>query len=641
MAAIHSFFATALAVIQLAFSVGFPASLGSDPINYGGSYHYDTANVTRWLILADEGASEYVIVLPAVASAAETEAANQLQLYFKEITGVQLPIVPDGGTPQPKELCVGNTDRGGPDTSALKPEGFLKKAEGERIFLTGNGARGTLYAVFSFLEEQLGVRWFTPTLTVTPPQTLLRIDADLDDTQQPVFERRDTWVCVVENPDWKAHNKINTYNGEKYGGGIGFMNGGHSMEYLLPKDKFAAQPELFAWRSDKDARVVDHPCLTNPETLAIITENARGILARNTTGTLMSLTQPDNQNYCQCENCVRETVRLGGHSGLMVWFVNQIARELGIDYPDAVFHTFAYQYTRKPPAFVVEGPDGNVAEPNVAVELCSIECCFAHPLEDCGHERGESLADYVSEKPSTFAVDLKGWPANCQRLYIYNYALNAGTYMMPFPDFQVLSPNIKFFAGNSVRSVFVQGNTLGGPKTAEFDELRCYVMAKLLWNPGADVEYHMMDFMRAYYGEQAAPFIKEYIDALARKTVKTSHLFIFNWHYQNTFLRSWDTVPMDKLWDKAEQAAETPAQLDNIRRSRLSLRVYKADMLVGEFFPLSPRRIDENKKLYQDMLDLSITYWGEYQPIVPIGGLDWLMRPVEWARPGNLPWNSN
>ena len=133
--------------------------------------------------------------------------------------------------------------------------------------------------------------------------------------------------------------------------------------------------------------------------------------------------------------------------------------------------------------------------------------------------------------------------------------------------------------------------------------------------------------------------IKEYLDILIRKTVKTSHLFIFNWHYENTFLRLWDTLPMDCLWDKAERAAETPWQLDNIRRSRLSLRIYKADMLVGEFFPLNPCRIAENKKFFNDVVALGIIQWDEFRPIYELKGLDWLMRPVEWVNPGSLFWN--
>ena len=88
MAALSSFFATALAVIQLAFIVAVPAAMGKEPINYGGSYRYDTAGVTGWLTLAENGVSGYRIVKPAVPSAAEDEAATQLRDYFKEITDI-------------------------------------------------------------------------------------------------------------------------------------------------------------------------------------------------------------------------------------------------------------------------------------------------------------------------------------------------------------------------------------------------------------------------------------------------------------------------------------------------------------------------------------------------------------------------
>ena len=640
-----SFFSTVLAVLQLAFLVAFPAALGSDPIDYGGSYRYGTVGVTEWLTLAQDGGSDYRIVIPADAAAGgvENEAAGQLKDYFAQITGADLQIVPDSETAQEKEICIGAVNRGGPDTSGLQPEGFIKKAAGDRIFLAGKDARGALYAVFSFLEEQLGVRWFTPELTVVPGQALLRVDVNLNDTQQPVFEYRDAyWSVAFGSADWKAHNKVNSQNGgwfgANYGDGVAYADFCHSFDRLLPNSLFDTDETLFSYRIDRGGYTTDQRCLTNPDVLDIMVENIRKVLSGPEDDRIMSVTQNDNQNYCQCDRCEAEAARLGGQSGLMVWFVNQVARALADEFPKVVFDTFAYQYTRKPPTVRLEGENGNVAEPNVCVRLCSIECCFAHPLADCGHERGESLADYVSEKPSTFARDIAGWQDFCQRLYIWDYTTNFLMYLMPFPNFHVLAPNMQYFAANNVRGVFEQGNYTGG-KSGEFGEMRAYILAKLLWDPNADVEYHMMDFMRAYYGEQAAPYIKEYLDRLTRKTVGTSHLYIFNWHYMNTFLRSWDTAPMDALWDKAEQAAGTPWQLDNVRRSRLQLRWYKACMLVGEFFPLNPMRIQENKKLFSDILDLGVTRTEEWKGIVEPKGLDWLMTPVEWSDPSGLPWN--
>jgi len=620
--------------------------LGNEPIDYGGDpYPYGAENISEWLTLAEDGASEYRIVVPAAATAAETEGAQQLRDYFSRISGVILPIESDSAAAIPYEIRIGNTNRAdlSEGLADVGPEGFLKKADGDAVYLAGIDERGIFYSVSSFLEEQLGVRWFTPELTVAPSSGSVRIDALLDDVQNPVFEYRDDyWSVVFGSAEWKAHHKVNSHNGSylggKYGGGISYADFCHSFDRLLPNSLFDTRPELFSYRIDKGERTKDQRCLTNPDTLGIMAENARLTLLAHPDSQIMSITQNDNQEYCQCDICEAEAARLGGQSGLMVWFTNQVARALGAEFPDVIFDTFAYQYTRPAPTVLLPGE--NTADPNVCVRLCSIECCFAHPLERCGHIRGESLDKFVNEIPSSFAVDIKNWQDFCGRLYIWDYTTNFLMYLLPFPNFQVLGPNLRFFAENQVKGVFEQGNYTGG-KSGEFGEMRAYILAKLLWDPNADVEYHMADFMKAYYGAEAAPYIKEYLDIITRKTVATSHLFIFNWHDQNTFLRAWDTRPMDKLWDKAEKSAESDRQLDNIRRSRLQLRFYKCCMLVDEFNPLVNRnRINENKKLYNDIIELGVTRLQEWAPIYELDGLDWLMTATEWRDPSGLFWNS-
>ena len=51
------------------------------------------------------------------------------------------------------------------------------------------------------------------------------------------------------------------------------------------------------------------------------------------------------------------------------------------------------------------------------VRLCSIECCFGHPLESCslsGTEGGQG----------SFTADLEGWSAISNRLHIWDYTAN-------------------------------------------------------------------------------------------------------------------------------------------------------------------------------------------------------------------------
>ena len=365
------------------------------------------------------------------------------------------------------------------------------------------------------------------------------------------------------------------------------------MEALVPNGLYDAHPEYFSYRKDEGKRTLAQRCLTNPDVLAITIQNARTTLLNNPNAKIISITQNDNQDYCQCDNCQAMDNALGGPSGTNIWFVNQVAEALEAEFPNVQFDTFAYQYTRSAPKNIVP-------RDNVIVRLCSIECCFAHPLEVCGHERGENMIEQAMEKPSSFAKDLKDWSEITNTLYVWDYTTDFREYLLPFPNFHVLSPNIQFFASHNVKGVFEQGNHTGG-KSGEFGELRAYIIAKLLWNPEADVEYHMMDFMRHYYGEEAAGYIKEYIDLITNKNTQISHLFIFNRSDEIFHLTSAERKKIDKLWADALASDITEQQRLNIERSQLSYRYYKAAKLYDEFSLLSFNRMEESKKLYDDL----------------------------------------
>lgn len=642
----YKFLSTFLAVLYLFLQVAGIMPLSSDPVNYGGEpYAYSDENIKNWLVIAEKGESDWGIVYPNKASSVVLKAANDLQEYIKKISGVTIRLASDTEkTHFDHAFYVGKTVYEGVeyevDRSLLKAEGFLKSVQNENVILAGADDRGTLYAVNSFLEEQLGVRWFTTDLTVIPETDVVKCDAELHSIQNPYFEYRDVYWNEMFDGELKARHKINSHGigwiSDEYGGGIWYSDFCHSMERMVPESLFEQDETLFSYRISEGKYTTKQRCLTNPRVLELTIENARETIKKNG-GQIMSITQNDNSDYCQCENCEAEAKRLGGQSGLNIWFVNQVARALKGEFPDVAFDTFAYQYTRQAPTVIIEGE--NTPDDNVIVRLCSIECCFCHPLEQCGHEHGEELSEYVQDKESTFAKDLKDWREICERLYIWDYTTNFKLYLMPFMNFHVLGANLQFFAENNVKGIFEQGNYTGG-KSGEFGELRAYVLAKLVWDPYTDVEYHMMDFMKAYYGEESAEYIKEYIDIMTKKTVETSHLFIFNWHYENTFLRVWNTAPLDRLWDKAEKAAQNDEQLSNIQRSRLSLRFYKACMFVGEFGPLNLiGRKSENKKLYEDIIAHGVTRITEWSNIYQLKELDFYIRPIEWLDPVSMPWH--
>ena len=87
----------------------------------------------------------------------------------------------------------------------------------------------------------------------------------------------------------------------------------------------------------------------------------------------------------------------------------------------------------------------------------------------------------------------------------------------------------------------------------------------------------MMDFMNEYYGEEAAPYLKEILDIQAAQTKATAHAFDFDWHYQAGFYPFYKVIELDNLWKKALNADITEEQLFNVEVANLSWEYFKAN----------------------------------------------------------------
>lgn len=621
------FIAAVLAFIQF-FLVEFNFKSFNTDVDYGGEPHTQ-AEVSRWLTLIEGGTSDYVIVLGEEASVSETTAAGELQNSLEQVSGVTLPIVSDFIAPVPHEIIVGKTNRedGGGyiiDRADLGDEGFRLLAVGEKIVIAGGQQRGTMYGVYTFLEEQLGFRWFTDTLTVVPESTTVRVNAELDDTQKPYFNFRCVgWSGSVA---WRVKHKYNYVNQEQYGYGQYYASFCHTMPKLVPDTLFETHPEYFAYREDIGGRTTAHVCLTNPGALAAAIGNARDVInaakAAGTPVTLMGVGQKDNLEECQCAECTAFNNTHNSPAATLVAFSNAIAGE----FPEVKFVFLAYQQTRTPPA-------GLLCADNVIPFLCSIESCFCHPLNECGHEdlQEESFVHRFTPQESRFAADLEGWDAIAGEIHYYDYTVNFLNTQQFYANLATFSPNFQYLLDHGVTGLYESGGTYYG-KSGEFGELRAYLILKLMWDPYCDVEYHMMDFMKAYYGEAAAGYIKEYIDYATAKITATDHIYCFDWHYQIGYFTMKEINLFDSLFDKAEAAAEDPVKFERIERSRLQLRYYKANLFMEEFSFFNLSRAAENEKLYDDFVRLGIgsvtAFASELKPKAEIDFF--LTRPIDW-----------
>lgn len=548
----------------------------------------------------------YVIVRGANASASEKQAAETLKKYIKQISGTELNIVDDSAPVCEKEIIVGKTNREGNgytvDREALGDDGIMFLTFGKSIVIAGGEKRGTLYAVYEFLYKYFDCRWYTKDVIVIPEKDSFSFPESIDFTYVPDFEYRETdWISPH---DWE-YSAANHLNGNsyrnlpaEYGGTFGYANGlAHTMAALIPTSYFAENPEMFALGVQTGERTTDQPCLTNPKTLEVAKESVRNILRQNPKA-IVCITQNDNQNYCVCDKCRAVDEEEGSQSGTMIRFVNAIAEELGKEFPDAVFDTFAYQYTRKAPLNVKPLP-------NVIVRICSIECCFAHPL-----------SDGKCEENAAFQKDILDWQKICNRIYVWDYTTNYSNYNGPFPDFGVLQENMKFYVENNVKGMYAEGNYQASESNGEFAELRAYFLSRLMWDAQMEnYDEEMLRFCCAYYGE-AGPYIKQYIDMTTKNTgtrtlFKQNHMRIYSSMEDKGVLNLnlIERYQMNALWEKAKRCNLTEEQMKRVLLSEISWRYWKATNKVCEFTRLQDgiKRLEQNKALYEDMKKLGIT----------------------------------
>ena len=134
---------------------------------------FATSSVFAKQKLFSAGKSRYSIVVCDNASKSEKTAADELQYYLKQISGVELPVksAAEVKKNEPHIFIGYNAQYGkmlGVETPADGDEGFTYRNVGKNIWIYGGKQRGTMYGVYTFLEREFGVRWYTKDCTKVP-----------------------------------------------------------------------------------------------------------------------------------------------------------------------------------------------------------------------------------------------------------------------------------------------------------------------------------------------------------------------------------------------------------------------------------------------------------------------------------------
>lgn len=456
-----------------------------------------TLSCSQAASLTAQAMRSWRIVCAAKATPSEKYAAAEFQRLFKLVTGADLPVLEETDSAHHAVLI-------GPDAAArvgLTVPRAIQNEETLRIqvapltiSIDGGRPRGTLYGVYEFFEEKCGVRFLTFDHTFVPPDAAQRALALGEHIVQPTFAFR--WSYYGETsryPDFAARLRVNTVSDEpRLGGRTGFRLVSHNVAYLVPPSRWGqTHPEFFALvhgqRKLEEGGGGPQLCMSNPELVGVMVQAVLEEIRKNPTDRNINIAQMDNESYCTCPNCAAIDAREESHAGATLAFVNRVAERVEQTHPDVLISTYAYLYTRQPPKHLKP-------RSNVMIQLCSIECCDLHAIDDptCPQNRA-------------FCADMARWKQITRNVFIWHYNTNFKGYLLPFPNLRSIGRSVSYFAKNHGKGVFMQA--AGNGFSTELSDLRNYVMARCLWKPGRDSWKEAEEFCRLHYAEAASPIL--------------------------------------------------------------------------------------------------------------------------------------
>ena len=589
------------------------------------------------LILAREGRTEYRVVIAESAEPQVKAVAADFVQIFRQMTGAEIPLMTDAEPMAAHEIMIGPSTHLDElamyvDWAALGDEGYVIRTQGAHLALFGGPRGGTRNAVYTFLDEHLGCRFYSPELNFVPARPELAIGVTHVEAV-PVFEARNVNVAQSADPYWSSRNRVNyIYRQARhwlpkeeqdafsmaefathpmvagswfFAGcpvpkpsrhrGVDDVHGEeeiHSLhkDMLLPSALYEEHPDYFAFRHEDGIqgdgrRNVRHGnCPTSEGAYKVILENAKQWLRREPWARIISVSQVDRYYACACPRCLKAYEERAGvftqplrpddspvRPSRNRWTAGN-AREA------AVFLDFV---NRAADEIHEEFPD---------VYIHTLAYYWTRYPPDNWEPTDKLIIDYeflmecryhsigqcpFNEDVYGFWTTLRRWTKKCAHVHIWDSCY--GHSVAPYP---VLKYRELFYREMAMAGVDgIRIHMCGGPNQW-LGELRAYIYAKLIWNPDYDIAAGIAEYCRHAYGKAAAPMLQYVLDTQDPASyeledwsrgakVPGGHIIPSD-RVKDDVLKRWDQL----FEDAAAAVADDQASLERVQVQRKSHTVY-------------------------------------------------------------------
>ena len=530
---------TAIAVIISCFSSGCSEKGavdggGDKEITEAGSVyrgvHQRKVKLTDDYLISD-GVTEYKIVIPDDAKEYDVLAAEVINQFMSQSTGVTFPVVTDAeykNAEEGKFISVGTTAlirKTGISLNVDKfgQSGYRVKTVGDDVYISGSRVfigEGTYYGALDFLQETINWRCYS----IDEIRFDVKSDVEfkeLDVVEIPEFDNRRYGIYPLDtNRTWTRYMRLNVRNETQ----IAVTAHSH-FEILPPSEYYETHPEWYYWYSDRDNDgVLDSNegqlCLSNEEMAEEFVKRVVQLFRDNPGTNFIHIGQQDVQVQCTCQRCEefkKYTDNSGkektmNYAGILVKFTNKIARavtaEIKKTEPERTvyFEMFAYHNSEIPPT--VKDPVTGEQEPMCDEVICDDNVYVQFTPNANFHGAAVSLKHEKNENVYSMLV---GWQKCCTLLSTWQYATNFKWTLINFPNWDSIGEDLKIFSAAGATRVYDQNMTWR--TIPQMLKMRIFVESRLMWDVSQNYADLAAEFIENYYGD-AAPYVQEMFDVM-------------------------------------------------------------------------------------------------------------------------------
>ncbi|MEG1963985.1 MAG: DUF4838 domain-containing protein [Clostridia bacterium] len=449
----------------------------------------------------------------------------------------------------------------------VKNSGYALSISTGNITISAKDNEGLKNGIYSFLEKYLGCMFVAVDYDYLPNLPTINF-AKTETFHNPDIVWREVYAYESEKNgeenignQWFNKLKIN-------GAGMGgWGNWCHTFfTYIPPEEFFETHPEYFAeyngTRKYQNGPVSGQLCLTNEDVYKIIEQRLFDKMAENPEIRYWDVSQMDTWinrgTGCTCENCKKLDDAEGSPMGSLLTFINRLADECAVRFPNNFISTLAYNYSATPPKTLKP-------RDNVIIKLCFMPGDVTSDIKNPRNENAEASNKIITE-----------WSKISKNLLIWDYNINFHQYLMPYPIYTALQTNNDFYIDNNVYGIFHQmGRDIGGYSA----ELSAYVFSQIMWDKTVKVEDILSKYMAVYYKQSAQPMI-DYYNALEKNAIDANReLYIYSTVSTNSkdYLSIKNVDKYLEMFNQAELLAGDDAQLlDRIQKNKIGVLYVKA-----------------------------------------------------------------